>query len=180
MLYNIILAFSNTIFVPLKIVCLNMKCFVTFRQLGKKKIAIIVGLLFLLIVLTSMSMGYLLNGDKDSQQVPSSQVNPPQELEHVDIWLNGEVEDYIAISFGGTSKSTVPSEKIVTVYLVFKKDLEAPLVLKAFDKNDMEIGRAEVSVAGIADDARYVDFNFDVRTPLTNLAYCGIQFKNQQ
>jgi hypothetical protein len=53
---------------------------------------------------------------------------------------------------------------LLTLYLIFEKDLKTPLTAKAFDKNGLEVGRAKVEVTSNAGDASYYDFAFDKRT----------------
>jgi hypothetical protein len=52
----------------------------------------------------------------------------------------------------------------LTVYLIFDKDFNSPVIAKTFDKNGLETGRAKIDIAGKADEAAYFDFVFDKRT----------------
>ncbi|TRZ46321.1 hypothetical protein [Robertkochia solimangrovi] len=60
---------------------------------------------------------------------------------------------------------------LLTLYLIFDKDFKGELIAKAYNKNDMEIGRSSIEVRGEAGGAQYVDFNFDKRT------YIGVRNK---
>ncbi|MGB0871156.1 MAG: hypothetical protein ACPGSD_16320 [Flavobacteriales bacterium] len=60
-------------------------------------------------------------------------------------------------SEGGTNNQ-------LTLYLIFEKDIDTTLTLKAFDKNKLEIGRTKMKVEGEKGNANYFDFTFDKRT----------------
>ncbi|MDR2144854.1 MAG: hypothetical protein LBE91_00135 [Tannerella sp.] len=62
-------------------------------------------------------------------------------------------------------------EKEVIVYTIFEGDFDGKLVLKAFDKNDEEIGRSAVAVKEESDNSRFVEFPFDNRTPFSQIQY---------
>ena len=53
---------------------------------------------------------------------------------------------------------------LINTYLVLSKPMERQLVLKALDADDVEIGRAMAILRSKADEAGYVDFEFDQRT----------------
>jgi hypothetical protein len=52
------------------------------------------------------------------------------------------------------------------LYLIFEKDFQAELNMKAFDKAGLEEGRTKLKVAGKAGEARFFDFVFDRRTSI--------------
>jgi hypothetical protein len=54
----------------------------------------------------------------------------------------------------------------VSVYVTIDKAYTGPLELRAYDKDNLEIGRAKVDVDEKSSTAKYVDFQFDPRTPL--------------
>ena len=56
--------------------------------------------------------------------------------------------------------------RTMDVYVIASEPLAAALVLKAFDKYDLEIGRSLATVTFAKDDARYVSFDLDPRVPL--------------
>ena len=66
--------------------------------------------------------------------------------------------------FEVVSDSTGGSNNVLTAYLIFNQDFSDTLYAKAFDKNQVEIGRAKVLVTVKAGDAGYYDFKFDPRT----------------
>jgi len=55
---------------------------------------------------------------------------------------------------GGKGKNAV------SVYLISEKPLRAKLIGKALDKEGKEIGRAVVDAVFVADDAKYINFDF--------------------
>jgi hypothetical protein len=56
------------------------------------------------------------------------------------------------------------SNNLLTLYLIFEKDLKTTLTAKVFDKNGLEEGRAKIEISGNAGEASYYDFSFDKRT----------------
>ena len=66
-------------------------------------------------------------------------------------------------------------KKKVNIYLIAKNDFKGKLILKAFDVNKKEIGRSNLEVKIKKDDAKYIDFVFDVRTHLLQTEYFTIQ-----
>lgn len=61
-------------------------------------------------------------------------------------------------------RDTSGSDNMLSVYLIFDKDLKTELKAKAFDANGLEIGRAKTTVDKKAGEATYYDFHFDKRT----------------
>ncbi|MFV0303908.1 MAG: hypothetical protein ACK5IC_00310 [Moheibacter sp.] len=80
---------------------------------------------------------------------------------------------------GRTQKEYMDSEsnKKVSIYMIAKQDFKGKARLKAFDSSDTEIGRSTVDVEVKADDAEYVDFVFDERTPLLQAAHFSLDTK---
>ena len=56
------------------------------------------------------------------------------------------------------------TNNIVSVYLIFGKNVEKNITMKVFDENQQEYGRTKQIVKGNAGDAKYFDFEFDKRT----------------
>lgn len=54
----------------------------------------------------------------------------------------------------------------VSVYVTVDKPYSGPLELRAYDAANLEIGRAKVELNEKESTAKYVDFQFDPRTPL--------------
>lgn len=52
----------------------------------------------------------------------------------------------------------------IVLYLIFDKDFDSELKVKAFGKDGLEIGRSKLTVSGKAGDAGYFDIEFDKRT----------------
>jgi len=67
------------------------------------------------------------------------------------------------------NKLSIGAEPKVTVYLVSDKAFKGKLMMRALvtdASGEHEVGRASAEVEQQADDAKYVDFKFDERTPL--------------
>ncbi|HEX8704647.1 MAG TPA: hypothetical protein VF815_37790 [Myxococcaceae bacterium] len=61
---------------------------------------------------------------------------------------------------------TAATQHSVSVYVTVDKPYTGPLELRAYDAANMEIGRAKVNLDEKESTAKYVDFQFDPRTPL--------------
>ncbi len=66
--------------------------------------------------------------------------------------------------FSIENDTTGAVNNLLTLYLIFDKDFNDTLTVKAFDKNELEIGRTRLEVESKAGDASYYDFVFDRRT----------------
>jgi hypothetical protein len=83
-----------------------------------------------------------------------------------EIILSQELQDK-GLENGKFSIENAPDggrNNLLTIYLIFDKDMERTLTAKAFDKNGLETGRAKIEVTSHADNASYYDFVFDKRT----------------
>lgn len=81
--------------------------------------------------------------------------------------LNGEASAIV----DEKSSSVTEGGKIVTAYLLAGQSaLNGKVRLLALDKKDKELGRASATLELAAGDAKYVDFKFDQRTPLTEVS----------
>ncbi|BAO77175.1 hypothetical protein [Winogradskyella sp. PG-2] len=70
-----------------------------------------------------------------------------------------------------TSTYNIESQPIVnnnklTLYIIFNKNFNNNVMVKAFNKNKLEIGRARTLISGKKGDAGYFDFEFDERTDI--------------
>jgi len=83
--------------------------------------------------------------------------------ENLIVELNGS-EEMGELGFEATTSKLIllseNAEKVVTVYLVSKKEFSGALLAKAMNEKGREIGRSRVEVEFGADDAKYVDFTF--------------------
>ena len=52
----------------------------------------------------------------------------------------------------------------VSVYVIFTKDYKGSLLMKAFDNKNLEMGRVKLNLDMRKDEAKFVDFCFDIRT----------------
>ncbi|UKJ06012.1 hypothetical protein [Solitalea lacus] len=76
----------------------------------------------------------------------------------------------VGIDFGKMTVSGDSSniDNILTAYLIFNENYKGTITAKAFDKNNLEMGRVKINIKGIKDEAKYVDFHFDKRTDIAN------------
>jgi hypothetical protein len=58
------------------------------------------------------------------------------------------------------------NQHAVSVYVMVDKAYTGPLELRAYDTANQEVGRAKVDLDEKSSTAKYVDFQFDPRTPL--------------
>ena len=79
------------------------------------------------------------------------------ELEMSQEMLDMGITKTIAKNLGITSRGG----KGITVYLKSEKAIEAQLVAKAVNKDDLELGRSTVDVKMGNDDGQYIKFIFD-------------------
>jgi hypothetical protein len=55
---------------------------------------------------------------------------------------------------------------LLTLYIIFEKDFNDTLKIKAFDRDGFEIGRVKKHIQGKKEEAAYFDIIFDPRTKL--------------
>ena len=55
-------------------------------------------------------------------------------------------------------------DNLVNTYLIFSKDFKNPLVLKAFDSKNLEMGRSVLEIKAKANDAAFYGFALDTLT----------------
>jgi hypothetical protein len=81
------------------------------------------------------------------------------------------------IAFGKVivASDSSASDNILTVYLIFNQDFKGVLTAKAFDSKQREMGRVKLNVEGKKDEAKYVDFHFDLRTNIDNNSLLTIE-----
>lgn len=58
------------------------------------------------------------------------------------------------------------NRNLLTLYLIFDKDFNKTLTVKAMDKSGLEMGRAQVSFQKNSGETGYYDFRFDKRTDI--------------
>lgn len=98
-------------------------------------------------------------------------------LAKVDVRMDDGLKEFVEL--GRTAKTSNDSlnTTVVSVYLACNKGYEGKLLLKAFDAENLEIGRKTVDVKLATDDAEYFDFEFDERTPLNIATYFTLNKK---
>ena len=52
----------------------------------------------------------------------------------------------------------------LVLYVIFNKDFDGKLTAKAFDEQNLEMGRSLVQLSGKQGDAKFIEFHFDKRT----------------
>lgn len=87
--------------------------------------------------------------------------------------LTIEVSDTLAKQGLRTGKYYVNSsengvEHILNLYVIFDQDLKKNIIVKAFDKDGLEMGRVTSEIQGKKNDAVYVELKFDPHTNLEN------------
>ena len=73
-------------------------------------------------------------------------------------------EKGIAFGKATASSDSAGTDNMLILYVIFNKDFEGKLTAKAYDQQELEMGRALVTVSGKAGEARFVEFHFDKRT----------------
>ena len=70
------------------------------------------------------------------------------------------------VSFGQikVSNDSTGTDNKVSVYMIFSNDFNGEMIMKAFDNNNLEMGRIRISISAKKDEARFFDFVFDPRT----------------
>jgi len=89
-----------------------------------------------------------------------------ESLTKVSVVLKDSLANYAEL--GRTGKHTCDSTKetSVSVYMIFNKEFEGKVLLKAYDGDNVELGRKSVQLKMSEDSAAYVDFKFDDHVPV--------------
>jgi poly-gamma-glutamate capsule biosynthesis protein CapA/YwtB (metallophosphatase superfamily) len=77
----------------------------------------------------------------------------------IEITLNQEVQN-LWISKTIAKATKIGSTKKISVYLISTKEFSGKFLIKAFDKDNQEIGRSKTDVVFWKDDAKYINFEF--------------------
>ena len=75
----------------------------------------------------------------------------------------GVTVDRVSIETGKTQKAVL--------YVSYSKLFKSPVILRAFDRNGNEIGRAKRVLSGDVEDADYADFEFGTRVPMKSVTF---------
>lgn len=62
------------------------------------------------------------------------------------------------------NSSDSAQNNILTAYMIFDEKIERNIIVKVFDENSREYGRAKLNVSAEKGEAKYFDFVFDKRT----------------
>lgn len=72
---------------------------------------------------------------------------------------------YAGVSLGKQKiESNDGSNNQLVLYMIFNQDFADTVFAKAFDKNNVEVGRSQTYVEAKSGDAKYYDFNFNKET----------------
>ncbi|WP_196892958.1 hypothetical protein [Aureivirga marina] len=96
-------------------------------------------------------------------------------LSRVNVQTDSIFSNYFEL--GRTARESEKDSSKVVVYLIANKNFDGKLKLKAFDNTNKEMGRTTIAVNLKEDDATYVDFFFNKRTPLTQVDFYKIEIK---
>lgn len=99
-------------------------------------------------------------------------------LTKIDVSTADVFKQYIELGRTGKHYNDTTHKTDIIIYAIFKKDLKGKLLLKAFDKEKKELGRKTVEVNKKTDDAEYINFEFDERTPLSLADAYTLEIKN--
>lgn len=65
----------------------------------------------------------------------------------------------------------VTGKPSAVLYVSYSKFFKSPVLLRAFDRNGQEVGRAKRVLSGDREDAGYADFEFDARVPMKSVTF---------
>jgi hypothetical protein len=101
-------------------------------------------------------------------------------LVQLDVRLSDNLKELVSVSRSEIHTNDSLLKKEIIVYTVFEKDCAGQFILKAFDKNDKEIGRSVVAIKEQADKSRFVEFPFDDRTSFSLIQYLVLDMKQNK
>ena len=110
-----------------------------------------------------------------NDDVDSTEKKEQESLSKVDLWMVGRIDDYVNIGYSGRVSDR--SMKKLMVYMRFKKDVRSRCRIKAYTAEELELGDATVTITGRCNEATYIDFVFDKRTPLSLAKYYSIELE---
>lgn len=67
-------------------------------------------------------------------------------------------------------ESVGADDNILSLYLIFNKSVSDSAIVKVYDQENLEYGRAKVFISGVKDDAHYIDIQFDDRVSLESIS----------
>jgi hypothetical protein len=86
-----------------------------------------------------------------------------------------DVEKFLKLGRAGRSENDSTGMTNIAMYIIFVADCDRQFILKAFDDEDVELGRVKQLIKGSADDTGYASFAFDERTPLDLADYYTLE-----
>jgi hypothetical protein len=83
----------------------------------------------------------------------------------VKVIINKELENKgIQLGKCSVANDSVGTDNLLVIYVIFNQDYKGTLTAKAFDENELEMGRISVEIEGKKNEAKYIEFHFDKRT----------------
>lgn len=95
----------------------------------------------------------------------------------IDIRVSEELAPLVQASRCEIHQNDSSRKKGVLVYTIFEDDFDGRLVLKAFDKENNELGRSAIAVTEAADNGHFIEFPFDERTSFTLINYLTLEHR---
>lgn len=96
-------------------------------------------------------------------------------LVKVTVKLDPRLDPFVSLGRCGKHSNDSTQKTDLIVYTIFKQDYNGKLLVRALDKDNLEVGRATKTVNYKADQAEYVEFEFDKRTPINLVEYFTLE-----
>lgn len=96
-------------------------------------------------------------------------------LVKVNVKLDPRLEPFLSLGRCGKSTNDSTRRSNLVIYGIFKQDYNGKLLVRALDKDNLEVGRATQTVNRKTDDAEYLEFEFDKRTPINLVEYFTLE-----
>jgi hypothetical protein len=99
-------------------------------------------------------------------------------LTRIDVKISEDLKKYISLGRTGKVFNDSLNQTEVVLYVIIEKDTSMNVVVKAFDKEDVELGRKRSRIDGKKlEDGGYISIPFDKRTPLDLAKYFVLDIK---
>jgi hypothetical protein len=100
-------------------------------------------------------------------------------LSKVNVKISKELQEYISLGRTGKFYNDSLQQTEIVLYVIIEKDTTTNVVLKAFDDEDVELGRKSANINGkLLEDGGYISIPFDKRTPIDLAEYFELQIKH--
>jgi hypothetical protein len=99
-------------------------------------------------------------------------------LSKVNVKVSKDLQKYFSLGRTGKFYNDSLQHTEVVLYVIVEKDTSANVILKAFDSENVELGRKAMKISGKSlEEGGYVSFSFDKRTPIDLVEYFELQIK---